>query len=75
MRKFALVSLSALLIASVSFAGDTNLDAKALADTVLNMNKSSNVDDSSVSMIYGGEDVSRGTLSDHNKFSNAVMVG
>jgi hypothetical protein len=76
MRKIALVVVGSLLIASNVFAGNAgSLDADALAKTILNMHKFSGSEKGSFAIVYGGQDISRGSNGAGNSRIDHPFVG
>jgi hypothetical protein len=78
MRKLAHVALAAttLLIALNAYAAHTtDLDARSLANTILNVHKAPGSDKGSFAIVYGGQDISRGNISRSAVFDDTVMVG
>jgi hypothetical protein len=72
MRKMALLVLGTLLMASNVYAGNAALDPTALANTILNMHKSSVAEKGSFAIVYGGQDISRST---NSRIDHPVLIG
>jgi hypothetical protein len=77
MRKMALLVVGTLLIASNVFAGTAgSLDADALAKTILNMHKFSGSEKGSFAIVYGGQDISRGSNgAATSRIDHSILVG
>jgi hypothetical protein len=75
-RKFAIITLSALLIASQAIAGNpVNFDSASMAKTILNIHNSSPVKNDGAVIVYGGQDVSRVQLSQASQLADTVLAG
>ncbi|MDR3477101.1 MAG: hypothetical protein P4M14_03630 [Gammaproteobacteria bacterium] len=61
MRKLAILVLGTLLMISNSFAGSTGLDAQSLSKS-LNAHKVTGSEKGSFEIVYGGQDISRGSI-------------
>ena len=76
MRKFTIIILSALLLASQAIAGNAvNFDSAAMAKTILNNHNSSPVKNDGAVIVYGGQDISRVQLSQANQLADTVFAG
>jgi hypothetical protein len=76
MRKLAIIAASALLIASNAFAEKANqLNAKAMAQTIMNLHKYSGSNNGRFAIEYGGQDIYRGRSVQPASFADPVYVG
>jgi hypothetical protein len=77
MRKLALCAAGALLIAFNAFAADTQkIDAQSMAKTILDMHKFTGSEKGSFAIVYGGQDISRGSIGPGTtRFDEPVLVG
>jgi hypothetical protein len=77
MKKFALLLTSALLISTSLFSEAASaIDAHALAQSILSKQKYSGAKAGSFTIVYGGQDISRGSLDLHSSsLDKTALVG